>query len=45
MIEGRVTSREATVWLVVRAPGGTVERKIEAIIDTGFNRSPTRPGL
>lgn len=43
MIEGRVFSREATVELVVRAPGGAIEQKIEAIIDTGFDRSLTLP--
>jgi predicted aspartyl protease len=43
MIEGRVSSREAIIRLVVSAPDGGNETELEAIVDTGFDRSLTLP--
>ena len=36
MIEGRVSSREAIIRLVVSAPNGGNETELEAIVDTGL---------
>lgn len=43
MIEGRVSSREAAIRLTVRTPDGAAEQELEAVIDTGFDRSLTLP--
>jgi clan AA aspartic protease len=43
MIEGCVSSREAIIRLVVSAPDGGNETELEAIVDTGFDRSLTLP--